>query len=180
MPRCPETVYDKLRIDWAGKFLTVDKNKETSRAPVAHCEEQRDKYEASSSSSDLQLGWALHKSRNQGVRFAAEVKQYLTTKFDLGERTGNKADPGKVSADMRTARKPDGLRMFDRKDWLTKSQVQGFFSRLAATRRRQGNEEVQIEDVYAEEEEQERHEVLESVAAQLSPRHPICYDSYCL
>ena len=165
VPRCPETVYDKLRIDWAGKFFTVDKNKETSRAPVAHCEEQRDKYEASSSSSDLQLGWALHKPRNQGVRFAAEVKQYLTTKFDLGERTGNKADPGKVSADMRTARKPDGLRMFDRKDWLTKSQVQGFFSRLAATRRRQGNEEVQIEDVYAEEEEQERHEVLESVAA---------------
>ena len=50
---------------------------------------QRDKYAASSSSSDLQLGWALHKPRNQGVRFAAEVKQYLTTKFDLGERTGN-------------------------------------------------------------------------------------------
>ena len=31
-----------------------------------------------------------------------------------------------------------------------------------------------------EEEEQERQEVLESVATQLSPRHPICYDSYCL
>ena len=39
---------------------------------------------------------------------------------------------------------------------------------------------MQIEDVYAEEEEQDRHEVLENVAAQLSPRHPICYDSYCL
>ena len=32
----------------------------------------------------------------------------------------------------------------------------------------------------AEEEEQERPEVLESISAQLSPRHPICYDSYCL
>lgn len=53
-------------------------------------------------------------------------------------------------------------------------------SRLAATRRRQGNEEIQIEDVLTEEEEQERQEVLESVATQLSPRHPICYDSYCL
>jgi len=81
---------------------------------------------------------------------------------------------------MRTARKPDGLRIFDRKDWLRKNQVQGFFSRLAATRRKQGNQEVQMEDVYAEEEEQERREVLESVAAELSPRHPICYDSYCL
>ena len=30
------------------------------------------------------------------------------------------------------------------------------------------------------EEEQEIHGVLENVSAQLSPRHPICYDSYCL
>ena len=81
---------------------------------------------------------------------------------------------------MRTARNTDGSWIFKREHWLTKSQVQGFFSRLAATRRRQGNEEIQIEDVLAEEEEQERQEVLESVAAQLSPRHPICYDSYCL
>jgi len=58
--------------------------------------------------------------------------------------------------------------------------VQGFFSRLAATRRRKGNQEVQIEDVYVEEEEQERHEVLDNVAAQLSPTHPICYDFYYL
>ena len=35
--------------------------------------------------------------------------------------------------------------------------MQGFVSRLAATRRRQGNQEKQVEDVYAEEEEQERN-----------------------
>ena len=58
--------------------------------------------------------------------------------------------------------------------------MQGFVWRLAATRRRQGNQEKQVEDVYAEEEEQERHGVLENVSAQLSPRHPICYDPYCL
>ena len=58
--------------------------------------------------------------------------------------------------------------------------MQGFFSRLVATRRTPGNQEVLIEDLHAEEEEQERHGVLENVAAQLSPRHPICYDSYCL
>ena len=39
---------------------------------------------------------------------------------------------------------------------------------------------MQIEDLYAEEEEQERHGVLENIAAQLSPRHPICCDPYCL
>ena len=58
--------------------------------------------------------------------------------------------------------------------------MQGFVSRLAARRRRQGNQGKQVEDVYAEEEEQERHGVLENVSAQLSPRHPICYDPYCL
>ncbi|KAL9986649.1 hypothetical protein ACROYT_G000821 [Oculina patagonica] len=162
-----ETVYDKLRRDWAEKFLNVDNNEGSSSAPVAHCDERGDEfeYQAPSFCSDLQLGWALHKARNQGVRFPDDVKQYLTRKFDLGERTGNKADPGKVAADMRTARRPDGLRIFDR---------------LAATRRKQGNQELQMEDVYAEEEEEERREVLESVAAELSPRHPICYDSYCL
>ena len=50
------------------------------------------------------------------MRFTDEVKQYLTTRFELGERTGNKADPGKVAADMRTSRNPDGSRMFERKD----------------------------------------------------------------
>ena len=58
--------------------------------------------------------------------------------------------------------------------------MQGFVWRLAATRRRQGNQEKQLEDVYAEKEEQERHGVQENVSAQLSPRHPICYDRYCL
>ena len=56
------------------------------------------KNEASGSCSDLQLGWALHKPRSQAVRSTGEAKQYLTTKFDLGERTGNKkADPGKAA-----------------------------------------------------------------------------------
>ena len=36
------------------------------------------------------------------------------------------------------------------------------------------------EDVQAEEEEQERRAVLEEVATHLGPKHPICYDSYCL
>ncbi|KAL9973184.1 hypothetical protein ACROYT_G019602 [Oculina patagonica] len=129
-----ETVYDKLRRDWAEKFLNVDNNEGRSSAPVAHCDERGDEfeYQAPSFCSDLQLGWALHKVRNQGKTGSRKVKYRV------------------------------------------------FFSRLAATRRKQGNQELQMEDVYAEEEGEERREVLESVAAELSPRHPICYDSYCL
>lgn len=134
-------MYDKLGGEWAEKFLTVDNNEETGRALVVHSDEQSDKNEASGSCSDL-LGWVLHKPRSQAVRLTDEVKQYLTTKFNLGERMGNKVDPRKVAADMSTSRKPEGLQMFERKDWLTKSQVQGLFSRLVATQRRQGNQEM--------------------------------------
>ena len=69
-----ETVYDKIRGEWAEKFLTVDNNEETGRALVVHSDEQSDKNEASGSCSDL-LGWALHKPRSQAVRFTDEVKQ---------------------------------------------------------------------------------------------------------
>ena len=60
------------------------------------------------------------------------------------------------------------------------NQVPGFFSRLAASRRSKAHREALNEDVQAEEEEQERRAVLEEVATHLGPKHPICYDSYCL
>ncbi|CAH3180820.1 unnamed protein product [Porites lobata] len=119
----------KLRRDWAEKFRTVDKDEEIRSVPEAVVKEHHEKNKTGRSPecSDLQTGWALHKLRNEAVRFPTEVKQYLTTKFDLGERTGMKSDPAKVAADMRTARNPDSSRMFERKHWLTKGQVQGFF-----------------------------------------------------
>ena len=36
------------------------------------------------------MGWALQKPRRRHGRFPPEVTQYLTTKFDLGEATGQK------------------------------------------------------------------------------------------
>ena len=175
-------MYDKLSRDWAEKFRTVDKDEENRSVPVVVGEQLHEKNEKGRSlqCSDLKTGWALHNPRNEAVRFPTEVKQYLTTKFDLGERTGIKADPAKVAADMRTAGIPDSCRMFERKYWLTNGQVQGFFSRLAASRRSKAHRKALSEDVQAEEEEQERRAVLEEVATHLGPKHPICYDSYCL
>ena len=57
--------------------------------------------------------------------------------------------------------------MFERKHRLTKGQVQG-------------HREALNEHLRAEQEEQERRAVLEEVATHLGPKHPICYDSYCL
>ena len=85
-----------------------------------------------------------------------------------------------MAADMRTARNPDSSRMFERKHWLTRGQVQGFFSRLPASRRSKAHREALNEDVQAEQEEQERRAVLEEVATHLGPKHAICCDSYCL
>ena len=80
---------------------------------MAHADEHRDKNEASASCCDLQLGRALHNPHSEAVRFTDEVEQYLTTRFELRERTGNKADPGKVAADSENIEEPG---WFERKD----------------------------------------------------------------
>ena len=100
--RNSDMVYDKLRRDWARKFHAVDKDEEIRSVPIAVGEERHEKNETGRSPqcSDLQTGWALHKPRNEAVCFPTEVKQYLTTKFDLRERTDIKSDPAKVAADM--------------------------------------------------------------------------------
>ena len=101
------------------KFLSVDKE-DIDRAHLESTGEQQHEHGASSSSSDLQLDWELHKPRSEAVRFTCEVKLYLSTKSDLAERTDMKADPGKVAAAyMRMIRNPDSSGMFERKVWLT-------------------------------------------------------------
>ena len=70
---------------------------------------------ASESSTDvetLQMGWALSKAHAGSIRFSREVKEYLTAKFEIGERTGRKADPVQVEKDMRTATTPSNERPF--------------------------------------------------------------------
>ena len=69
--------------------------------------------------------WALHKSKGGGKRFpmAKAVKDYLITKYDLGEKTGNKCDPQKMAEDMRHAKLQNGDRRFSQEDWLNKSQI---------------------------------------------------------
>ena len=80
------------------------------------------------------MGWALSKPR-VSTRFTSSVKAYLCAKFDLGEKTGLKADPTQVSKDMRNARDQDNKRRFSR-EWLSKTQIQSYFSQLASSRRK--------------------------------------------
>jgi len=101
----------------------------------------------------------------------------VTAKFDIGEKTGDKADPTQVASDMRNAKDDNNSRLFRREEWLTKNQVKGFFYRLAAARRRRDDEDIDLNDAYAEEEEEEREKLLADIASELSPQHPICYDT---
>ena len=84
------------------------------------------------------MGWALAKARSGSSQFSVKVKDYLTKKFDIGEKTGQKVSVEQVAKDMRNAKTHDNQWLFGREDWLTKLQVQGFFSRLAYARRKQG------------------------------------------
>ena len=179
------TVYDNLRLAWAAKFQSVDINTQDSSRPSSSnaAPRPRKPRKKRKETCDLDSGWALHRSKAGTVRFSTSVKEYLTKRFDIGERTGKKSDPAQVAADMRNARAPDGSRLFSRSEWLKKSQVQGFFSRLASARRKQGNKDIDLQDLeeaIAEAEEEDRLRLLDELAAELGPKHPICYDTYCL
>jgi len=70
------------------------------------------------------MGWVLAKARTGSSQFSEKVKDYLTKKFDIGEKTGQKVSTEQVAKDMRNARTHDSQRLFGREDWLTKLQVQ--------------------------------------------------------
>ena len=71
-------------------------------------------------------------------------------------------------------------RIFGREHWLTKAQVQGFFSRLASARRKGVNTDV----TYGEENDEdysldEEHcQAVEEVMENVALKHPIVFDAY--
>ena len=121
-----ESLYDSLRHDWAMKFSSL-----TLESKIATLE-----VTGKVKSEVCKMGWALQKTRGSGTRFTEKVKGYLSSRFQTGERTGRKADPAQVAAEMRKAREADGARKFIRSEWLTKNRVQSYFSRLSAMKRR--------------------------------------------
>ena len=145
----------------------------------------------------MHMGWALNAPASKS-RFPDCVRIYLKANFDLGERTGEKADSLQPALDMRNARNENGDRLFQRDQWLTKNQVKSFFSRLAAARRKivatndseddlasifeiddiSGNQ--WMEELESLEEEQERCSLLEAVESQIGITHPVIYDTFDL
>lgn len=141
---------------------------------------------SSVANSSLPMGWALQKPRVGGKRYSSHVKDYLKARFDAGEQSGQKADPQQVSMDMRNAQTEENNRLFSREEWLTRNQVQSYFSRLSALKRKQvsgppsnqpGLVDIDIDDLIQEDDWlQQVGEVYEN----LSVQHPIYYDAYNL
>ena len=165
-------VYDKLKRDWVAMFATVQTGERQSQhhQPCTHSEE---------SVPEANMGWALAKARSGSSQFSEKVKDYLTKKFNIGEKTEQKVSAEQVAKDMCNARTHDNRRLFGREDWLTKLQVQGFFSRLASARRKQGWHEADTseEDDEGDEVGEQRHAV-EEVIENLGLKHPIIFDVY--
>ena len=83
--------YDAIKRDWALKFSSID----TAGIECSSCSLDSSTPLTSpvdtSPHSSLRTGWAVSKPRGS-VRFSEKVKEYLTARFTLGERTGRKVD----------------------------------------------------------------------------------------
>ena len=66
----------------------------------------------------------------------------------MGERTGKKANPEEIERQMRNARNERNERLFQRKEWFTKTQKMGFFSRLASRQRTRGQDATSKEQTF--------------------------------
>ena len=179
IPTKNENLYDRIRKDWAAKFQSVDETHGITRTTTTSSAQVDD--EKTSSKAPLEMGWAL-KRYSGSSRFSQNVKEYLTAKFMLGEKTGQKADPAQIEKDMRNARSTSNERKFSREEWLTKNQIKSFFSRLAASRRKNiaGVSIEQPEDTECLVRDSEREDLVEAIHEELALRHPITYDVYDL
>ena len=106
-----ESMYDKLKRGWVEKFSSLTLSEGDSTNVI-------ERQGSEPFQSNLSEGWALHKPKGGAVRFSEKVRQYLTSKFEIGEQSGRKEDPMKVSQDMRKAKGENGERLFSREEWL--------------------------------------------------------------
>jgi len=98
-------IHDKLKRDWVAMFETV----QTEERQPQHYQQCTYSEE---SVPEANMGWALAKARSGSSQFSEKVKDYLTKRFDTGEKTGQKVSAEQVAKDMCTARTHDDPKAF--------------------------------------------------------------------
>ena len=99
-------------------------------------------------------------------------------------RHWQKPNPEKVAKDMRTACTIDGERMFDRTEWLSNIQIQGFFSRLCLKQRskiqQESDDATDADDHLIEASASDVDEgcLREARNTVMDEKHPIMFDIY--
>ena len=168
-----ETLYDKAIMMYASKL----EHGPTSEAPqisegvTVHVVD----------TPVLKMGWAL-KSTKEYKRLSEKQKKYLVDCYDIGDDTGQKADPVSISRTMRKARLSSGEPMFTAAEYLTAQQISSFFSRETAKRRKAtAGDSTQTQkdeqEISTEKLIQDLHcEVLNEVSLQ----HPVMFETYNL
>ena len=168
-----ETLLDKAVHGYAARL-----EKQTASVPqLQQCAESG----RAPNWSLLPMGWALKTSQASRARFTDKQKNYLLSKFLIGEQTGQKLNGSSVARSMMSARDENGDRLFTSREFLTGQQIASYFSRLASKRALQSSQSFQSEsdDEIAEAEmvlNDLRGEVLENV----QPLHPISFEHYDL
>ena len=166
-----ETLLDKAVHGYAARL-----EKQTASVPkLQQCAESR----RAPNRSLLPMGWALKSSQSSRARFTDKQKNYLLSKFLIGEQTGQKLNASSVARSMMSARDENGDRLFISNEFLTAQQIASYFSRLASKRALQSSYSSQSEsdDEIAEAEmvfSDLRGKVLENV----QPAHPISFEHY--
>ena len=160
-------------LDQAKLLYTMKINEGTSTQPQM----------ASTSSATVEgnqtvcQGWALRATKRSS-RFNENQKSYLDERFDLGAKSGHKADPAEVARDLRHARNENGGRRFTIDEFLTPQQVKSYFSRKAAKQRKT---QASSEETDRSAEDQTAYcATRDKMLSECQLIHPIIYDTYDL
>ena len=102
---------ESLDLSWVEKFSSLTLSEDDSTNVIK-------RQGSEPFQSNLSEGWALHKPKAGAVRFSEKVRQYLTSKFEIGEQSGRKEDL-RHSEDMRKGKGENWGRLFSREEWLT-------------------------------------------------------------
>ena len=159
------TLFDKAAVGYAQKLEV-----QCQAHPQLRCSEQ-----PPSMTDALPQGWALKSSTSKRARFTDKQRKFMADKFQQGESSGRKMDPASVARSMLTAVDSRGNRIFSSEDFLTASQIAGFFSRLAS-KKTLSSEEDHEEALVAASQEAAIQELTNVVAREFSPAHPVMWD----
>ena len=168
-----ETLLDKAVHSYAPRL-----EKQTASVPqLRKCAESG----RAPNQSLLSMGWALKTSQAYRARFTDKQKNYLLSKFLIGEQTGQKLNSSSVARSMMSARDENGDRLFTNSEFLTGQQIASYFSRLASKHALQSSQSFQSEsDDEIAEAEMVLNDLRGVVLENVQPLHPISFEHYDL